>query len=252
MAKALMGHVNSDVRTTAVLAVENQRLRRRVEDLEALVLRLQAENDRLARPLATSDGLATTRPRRPRTCCPPERSRRRLALVTLRDGRSVGSRACEPPRRDRLPGTARHRASAGCVGSSWVTNIGDGMLDGRRAAAGRLADPQPGPGRLAAMLALQAAVAALRAASPGAMADRLDRRRVIMVTANARARRRPRACCAPSIATGHVNIAHRAGRDVRARDGPRSSPTPRPSTLTPMLVDKRRPRHRQLPDAWPG
>ena len=48
MAKALLGHVNSDVRTTAVLTVENRRLRRRVEDLETLVLRLQADNDRLA------------------------------------------------------------------------------------------------------------------------------------------------------------------------------------------------------------
>ena len=48
MAKALLGHVNSDVRTTAVLAVENHRLRRRVQDLEALVLRLQAENDGIA------------------------------------------------------------------------------------------------------------------------------------------------------------------------------------------------------------
>ena len=48
MAKALLGHVNSDVRTTSVLAVENRRLRRRVEDLESLVLRLQADNDRLA------------------------------------------------------------------------------------------------------------------------------------------------------------------------------------------------------------
>ncbi len=48
MAKALMGHVNSDTRTTTVLTVQNRRLRRRVEDLEALVLRLQADNDRLA------------------------------------------------------------------------------------------------------------------------------------------------------------------------------------------------------------
>ena len=48
MAKALLGHLNSDVRTTAVLTVENRRLRRRVEDLESLVLRLQADNDRLA------------------------------------------------------------------------------------------------------------------------------------------------------------------------------------------------------------
>ena len=44
MAKALMGHLNNDVRTASVLAVENSRLRRRVGDLESLVLRLQAEN----------------------------------------------------------------------------------------------------------------------------------------------------------------------------------------------------------------
>ena len=48
MAKALLGHVTSEARATSVLAVENRRLRRRVADLEALVLRLQAENDGLA------------------------------------------------------------------------------------------------------------------------------------------------------------------------------------------------------------
>ena len=48
MAKALMGHVSNDARTASVLAVENSRLRRRVGDLESLVLRLQADNDRLA------------------------------------------------------------------------------------------------------------------------------------------------------------------------------------------------------------
>ena len=48
MAKALLGHLNSDARTTSALTVENRRLRRRVEDLEALVLRLQADNDGLA------------------------------------------------------------------------------------------------------------------------------------------------------------------------------------------------------------
>ena len=48
MAKARLGHVYNDARTTSVLAVENSRLRRRVTDLEALVLRLQADNDRLA------------------------------------------------------------------------------------------------------------------------------------------------------------------------------------------------------------
>ena len=60
MAKALLGHLNSDVRTTAVLTVENRRLRRRVEDLEALVLRLQADNDRLA--AAARDTREVTRP----------------------------------------------------------------------------------------------------------------------------------------------------------------------------------------------
>ena len=48
MAKALMGHVHHDGRTATVLTVENSRLRRRVADLESLVLRLQADNDRRA------------------------------------------------------------------------------------------------------------------------------------------------------------------------------------------------------------
>jgi hypothetical protein len=45
MAKALLGYVGgNDMR----LFDENQRLRRRITDLEAIVLRLQAENDTLA------------------------------------------------------------------------------------------------------------------------------------------------------------------------------------------------------------
>lgn len=47
MAKALIGQVTSDLRTTEALSRQNRRLRTRVEDLQALVLRLQAENDRL-------------------------------------------------------------------------------------------------------------------------------------------------------------------------------------------------------------
>ena len=54
MAKALLGYVGSDNR----LSAENQRLRRRVADLEAAVLRLQAENDTLA-ALAHSGELLT-------------------------------------------------------------------------------------------------------------------------------------------------------------------------------------------------
>ena len=49
MAKALLGYMSStDPRALAQLMAENRRLKRQVADLEALVLRLQAENDRLA------------------------------------------------------------------------------------------------------------------------------------------------------------------------------------------------------------
>ena len=47
MAKALIGYMNSDLRTPARLVAENARLRARVGELEALVLRLSEENDRL-------------------------------------------------------------------------------------------------------------------------------------------------------------------------------------------------------------
>ena len=54
MAKALIGHVTSDLRTTAALSRENRRLRAHVEDLQALVLRLQAENDQLCAERASA------------------------------------------------------------------------------------------------------------------------------------------------------------------------------------------------------
>ena len=47
MAKALIGYLNSDLRTPSHLGVENARLRKRVSELEALVLRLSEENDKL-------------------------------------------------------------------------------------------------------------------------------------------------------------------------------------------------------------
>jgi hypothetical protein len=47
MAKALIGYMNSDLRTPARLVAENDRLRTRVGELEALVLRLTEENDKL-------------------------------------------------------------------------------------------------------------------------------------------------------------------------------------------------------------
>ncbi|MBZ5733149.1 hypothetical protein K8Z61_01465 [Nocardioides sp. TRM66260-LWL] len=46
MAKALIGHLNSDLRDPR-LAIENAKLRTRVRELESLVLRLSEENDRL-------------------------------------------------------------------------------------------------------------------------------------------------------------------------------------------------------------
>lgn len=51
MAKALVGYVGSDPRVFD----DNQRLRRRVADLEAIVLRLQAENDALAAQVHDGD-----------------------------------------------------------------------------------------------------------------------------------------------------------------------------------------------------
>jgi uncharacterized protein (DUF3084 family) len=48
MAKALVGYMNaSDPRTVSRLSAENRRLRERVADLEAHVLRLQRQNDAL-------------------------------------------------------------------------------------------------------------------------------------------------------------------------------------------------------------
>jgi cell division protein FtsB len=49
MAKALLGYMNStDPRVVAGLTAENRRLRQQVADLEAQMMRLQAENDALA------------------------------------------------------------------------------------------------------------------------------------------------------------------------------------------------------------
>lgn len=48
MAKALIGYLNSDLRTPTRLVADNARLRARVSELEALVLHLSEENDRLA------------------------------------------------------------------------------------------------------------------------------------------------------------------------------------------------------------
>jgi len=61
MAKALLGYTSgSDHLVAAHLTAENRRLRQRVEDLEAQIMRLQAENDSLAAavhdsPLLTLD-----------------------------------------------------------------------------------------------------------------------------------------------------------------------------------------------------
>ncbi len=55
MAKALIGYLDSDLRTPHHLAAENSRLRARVGELEALVLKLSEENDRLVEDGA--DGL---------------------------------------------------------------------------------------------------------------------------------------------------------------------------------------------------
>lgn len=120
------------------------------------------------------------------------------------------------------------------VGSSWVTNLGDGVL----IAAGPLlvASQTRNPVLVsAAMVALQLPwlVVGLFA---GALADRLDRRLVMMVANGVRALVLAGLCSV--IATGHVNIAivlvamlalGLAETFVDTTSG----------TLAPMLVDKR-------------
>ena len=67
MAKALIGYMNSDLRDPR-LAAENSRLRARVGELEAVVLRLSEENDRLVAAQAAEllDLTATA------SCSPPD------------------------------------------------------------------------------------------------------------------------------------------------------------------------------------
>ena len=52
MAKALIGYLDRDPSRPSKLTVENARLRRRVAELETLVVRLQDEGDRLAAELS--------------------------------------------------------------------------------------------------------------------------------------------------------------------------------------------------------
>ena len=56
MAKALVGYMNTtDPRVVAHLVSENRRLRQQVADLQAHVLRLQAENDALAASVSSEE-----------------------------------------------------------------------------------------------------------------------------------------------------------------------------------------------------
>jgi hypothetical protein len=60
MAKAIFGHMNgTDPRAVASVAADNRRLRDRVTELEALVVRLQEENDALAAAAMDSSTLLT-------------------------------------------------------------------------------------------------------------------------------------------------------------------------------------------------
>ena len=59
MAKALLGYLSTtDPRVVAQLTAETRRLRQRVGDLEAQVLRLQSENDTLTASVRESALLA--------------------------------------------------------------------------------------------------------------------------------------------------------------------------------------------------
>ena len=120
------------------------------------------------------------------------------------------------------------------VGSSWVTNLGDGLLIA--AAPLLVASQSRNPVLVAsAMLALQLPwlVFGLLA---GALADRLDRRRVIMAANLARGLVLALLCGV--IATGHVNIAIVLGA-MLALGTAEVFVDATAGTLTPMLVDKR-------------
>jgi len=120
------------------------------------------------------------------------------------------------------------------VSSSWVTNLGDGMLI---AAAPLLVASQTRNPVLvsSAMLALQAPWLVFGLVA-GALADRLDRRRVI-IAANV-VRGLVLAVLCAVIATGHVNIAIVLGTFV-ALGTAEVFVDATAGTLTPMLVDKR-------------
>lgn len=120
------------------------------------------------------------------------------------------------------------------VGSSWVTNLGDGML----IAAGPLlvASQTRNPVLVAAaMIALQAPWL-LVGLFAGALADRLDRRVVIMVANAVRGLVLAGLCVV--IATGHVNIAIVLAA-MLALGTAETFVDATAGTLTPMLVDKR-------------
>jgi predicted MFS family arabinose efflux permease len=119
------------------------------------------------------------------------------------------------------------------VGSSWVTNLGDGVL----IAAGPLlvASQTRNPVLVAsAMIALQAPWL-LVGLFAGAMADRLDRRVVIMVANTVRGVVVAGLCAV--IATGHVNIALVLAA-MLALGTAETFVDATAGTLTPMLVDK--------------
>ena len=119
------------------------------------------------------------------------------------------------------------------VGSSWVTNLGDGLLIA--AAPLLVASQSRNPVLVAsAMLALQLPwlVFGLLA---GALADRLDRPRVIMAANLARGLVLALLCGV--IATGHVNIAIVLGA-MLALGTAEVFVDATAGTLTPMLVDK--------------
>lgn len=120
------------------------------------------------------------------------------------------------------------------VGSSWVTNLGDGVL----LAAGPLLVASQTRNPLlvaAAMVALQAPWL-LVGLFAGALADRLDRRRVIMAANAVRCLVLAGLCTV--VATGHVNIAI-VLVTMLALGTAETFVDATSATLTPMLVQKR-------------
>ena len=234
MAKALIGHLASDLRTSA-------RSHHRQPSAPHTCRPSSRPWSSGCRPRTTSSMLRLPAARGRRTSSDPRtlRSPDPAAESGVRPAslpprlRLLVSPAIAP--RDRLPDAAGHRASAGWSASSWITNLGDGLMlaAGPLLVASQTRNPLARRRRRDRAPAALAALRALRGSDrrpPRPAADHDgDGRRPRRGAGRAlrrdrhRARQHRRSCCAMFLALGTAEV----------------FADPTSGTLLPMLVDKR-------------